>query len=151
ADADRLRLGEALLAHQKQLVAWAENCPANFASRAALVGAEIARLEGRDLDAQRLYEQALGAARASGFVHDAGLACERASAFYGARGFRLIADAYLREARSCYARWGADGKVRQLDQAHPHLREAPGPDLTATFAGRAEQLDLLAVAKASQA
>jgi predicted ATPase len=151
ADADRLRLWEALLAHHKQLVAWAENCPANFASRAALVGAEIARLEGRDLDAQRLYEQALGAARASGLVHDAGLACERASAFYGARGFRLIADAYLREARSCYARWGADGKVRQLDQDHPHLREAPGPDLTATFAGRAEQLDLLAVAKASQA
>ena len=30
---------------------WAENCPENFENRAALVGAEIARLEGRDLEA----------------------------------------------------------------------------------------------------
>ena len=32
--------------------------------RAALVGAEIARLEGRELDAERLYEQAIRSARA---------------------------------------------------------------------------------------
>jgi hypothetical protein len=29
----------------------AENCPENFENRAALLGAEIARIEGRDLDA----------------------------------------------------------------------------------------------------
>ena len=39
---------EALAAHHRQLQSWAENCPENFANRAALVGAEIARLEGRD-------------------------------------------------------------------------------------------------------
>ena len=46
---------------------WAEHCPENFASRAALVGAEIARLEGRELDAERLYEQAIRSARDNGF------------------------------------------------------------------------------------
>jgi C4-dicarboxylate-specific signal transduction histidine kinase len=38
---------------------WAENCPENFANRAALVGAEMARLEGRELDVERLYEEAI--------------------------------------------------------------------------------------------
>ena len=45
----------ALTAHHRQLQVWGENCPENFANRAALVGAEIARLEGRQLDAERLY------------------------------------------------------------------------------------------------
>jgi len=47
--------------------AWAENCPDNFENRAALVGAEIARLEGRELAAERLYEQATRSARAKGY------------------------------------------------------------------------------------
>ena len=45
-DAERGRHLEALAAHHRQLQAWAENCPENFADRAALVGAEMARLEG---------------------------------------------------------------------------------------------------------
>ena len=55
---------KALAAHHRQLQEWAENCPENFANRAALVAAEIARLEGRELDAERLYEQAIRSARA---------------------------------------------------------------------------------------
>ena len=42
---------EALAAHHRQIAAWAENCPQNFANRAALLAAEIARIEGRPLDA----------------------------------------------------------------------------------------------------
>src|SRR5271166_708614 len=47
---------EALALHHKQLQVWAENCPENFENRAALVGAEIARIEGRPLHAMDLYE-----------------------------------------------------------------------------------------------
>ena len=61
---------EALAAHYKLLQVWAEHCPENFEDRAALVGAEIARIEGRELDAERLYEQAIRSARANGFVHN---------------------------------------------------------------------------------
>ena len=46
-----------------------------------------------------------------------------AARFYAARGFEEIAQLYLRNARYGYLRWGADGKVRQLDQLYPHLRE----------------------------
>ena len=55
----RVRHLEALAAHHRQLQIYAENCPENFENRAALVGAEIARLEGREIDAERLYEQAI--------------------------------------------------------------------------------------------
>ena len=89
---------EALTAHHQQLQIWAEHCPENFENRAALVGAEIARLEGRDLDAERLYEQAIRSARANGFVHNEALACETAARFYAARGFEDIAEMYLRKS-----------------------------------------------------
>jgi hypothetical protein len=113
---------EALAAHYKQIDAWAQNCPENFGNRAALVGAEIARIEGRELDTQRLYEQAIRSARENGFVQNEGMANELAARFYAARGFEAIAQTYLRNARYCYLRWGADGKVRQLDALYPYLR-----------------------------
>jgi hypothetical protein len=65
---------EALAAHHRQLQVWAENCPENFENRAALIGAEIARLEGRVLDAERLYEEAIKSARENDFVHNEALA-----------------------------------------------------------------------------
>jgi predicted ATPase len=121
---------EALGAHEQHLRAWATTCPQNFQDRAALVGAEIARVEGRPLDAMDLYERAITSARANGFVHNEALAYELAARFYAARGFEDVANLYLGNARRAYLRWGADGKVRQLDQLHPRLRQdqrAPGP------------------------
>ncbi|WP_282423068.1 ATP-binding sensor histidine kinase [Polyangium sp. 15x6] len=135
---------------QQKLALWAENCPENYFNRYALVSAEIARVEGRDLDAMRLYEQAIRSARENGFVHNEGLAYELSSRFYRARGFEQVAETYLRDARACYARWGADGKVRQIDEQNPRLPEHRPLTPTATFALRTEQLDLLSVVKASQ-
>ena len=131
---------------------WAENCPENFGNRAALVAAEIARLEGRELDAERLYEEAIRSAREHGFVQNEAIAHETAARFYAARGFETIAHAYLRNARYCYLRWGADGKVRQLDQMHPHATRGTGtPRSTTTIGTPVEQLDLATVVKVSQA
>ena len=79
SDAESAQYQEGLAAHHRQLQAWAEHCPENFVSRAALVGAEIARLEGRELDAERLYEQAIRSARANAFLHNEAIAYERAS------------------------------------------------------------------------
>ncbi|WP_044966866.1 AAA family ATPase [Sorangium cellulosum] len=148
--AERRRHLEALAAHQRQIDTWAESCPENFRDRAALIGAEIARLRGAWDDAAQLYEQAIRAGRASGFVHHEALAYEIASGFYRERGFELIADTYLREARACYVRWGADGKVRHIDQRNPRLWDARPLAPTASFAARFEQLDQLSVIKASQ-
>jgi signal transduction histidine kinase len=129
---------------------WAENCPENFQNRYALVSAELARLEGRELDAERLYEEAIRSAHEDGFVQNEALAYELCAHFYRVRGRGLIADTYLREARACYLRWGADAKVAQLERLYPHLVERQAIAPTATLAVRSEQLDLFSVVKASQ-
>src|SRR4029077_3317738 len=143
---------EALATHQRQLEIWAEHCPENFGNRAALVNAEIARIEGREFDAMRLYEQAIRSAHANGFVHHEALAHELAARFYAARGFEKIAHTYLREARYCYLRWGAEGKVRQLDRFYPHVKkEELTRRATSTIVAPTEVLDLATVIKVSQA
>jgi PAS domain S-box-containing protein len=149
---ERARHLEMLAAHHNQLEVWAENCPENFANRAALVGAEIARLEGREFDAERLYEQAIRSARANGFIHNEALANEFASRYYAARGLERFAQVCLRNARSGYLRWGADGKVRQLEQLHPHLHDAQvRASRTDTIGVPVERLDVGTVLKAAQA
>jgi PAS domain S-box-containing protein len=139
---------DTIVSHHRELTRWAEGCPENFKDRAALVGAEIARLEGRELDAERLYEDAIRWARASGFVHNEGLAQETAARFYAARGFEAFSSTYLQNARACYLRWGADGKVRQMDQRHPHLTPRP-TQLDRTVGVPGAQLDLIKAEKTS--
>ncbi len=103
------------------------------------------------LDAEHLYEQAIRSARDNGFVHNEAIANELAARFYAARGFERIANAYLHDARYCYLRWGADGKVQQLDELYPHLREEePVPGPTSTIGASVEHLDLATVIKVSQ-
>jgi signal transduction histidine kinase/GAF domain-containing protein len=137
--------------HHSQLAIWAENCPENFENRAALVGAEIARIEGRDSDAERLYQQAIRSSRTNGFVHNQALACEVAARFYAARGFEDIAEMHLERARDGYLRWGADGKVQQLDRLYPHLAAPERQRAAAIMGSPVQHLDVASVVKASQA
>jgi predicted ATPase/signal transduction histidine kinase/GAF domain-containing protein len=139
---------ERLRPHHEQLREWAAICPENFGSAAALVDAEVARVEGRELDAMRLYEKAIREARAQGFIQNEGIANELAARFYDALGCETIAQTYVRNARYCYLHWGAEGKVHQLEQLHPHLTAAP---LTNTADASVEQLEVGTVVKASQA
>ena len=142
----------ALAEHHDELQIWARQCAETFASRQVLLEAEIARLQGHLVDAEHLYEQAIQLARDSGFVHVEALANELASRFYGSRGLARIARVYLRDARYGYLRWGADGKVRQLDSRHRYLRSVePEPGSTATIATSVEHLDLATVLKVSRA
>ncbi len=151
-DDSRRRHCDALAAHQKQHEIWAQHCPENFENRAALVAAEMARIEGRALEAERLYEQAIRSAHRYGFVHNEAIANELAGRFYAARGFEKIAMTYLRDARYCYLRWEADGKVRQLEALYPQLRADKSLfDSTTTILASVEHLDLATVMKVSEA
>jgi PAS domain S-box-containing protein len=116
-----------------------------------LVGAEIARIEGRDLDAMRSYDEAIKSACENGFVQNEAIANELAARFYLKHGFDKIAPVYLRDARSCYLRWGALGKVKQLDQCYPRREELSSQEASATIGRPFDQLDLMTVVKASQA
>jgi PAS domain S-box-containing protein len=146
------RWREVLTAHEEQLREWAETYPPTFADKYALVRAEIARVERRDADAMRLYEQAVQSARESGFVQFEGLAHELAAGWYAARGSATAAHAHLQAARTCSMRWGAFGKVRQLDERYPELRrDSASPAQAETIDAPIGQLDVATVIKASQA
>lgn len=147
------RLGhlETLRSDHAKLAAMAKHAPMNVDHRVALLAAEWARLEGRDLDAMRAFDQALSAARHNGFAHHEGLAAESAARFYAERGFADIALAYARRARASYRRWGAAGVVRRIDGRYPGLTEAVPVGSTVTLAAPAEQLDLSSIVEASQA
>jgi PAS domain S-box-containing protein len=147
----KLQHFETLTAQHKQLDIWAQNGPENFEDREALVAAEIARIECRELDAMRLYERAIRAARDNGFVQNEALANELAGHFYAARGLETSAHAHLRNARQGYLRWGADGKVRQLDRHNPWLRQDERAPRLGTIEAPVEHLDLATVIKVSQA
>ena len=92
-------------------------------------------------------------ARENGFVQNEGIANELAARFYAARGLRdRLRMLYLRNARYCYLRWGADGKVRQLDELYPYLtRRRAGSGSGDTIGAPVEHLDLATVLKVSQA
>jgi PAS domain S-box-containing protein len=142
---------ELLREHQEQLREWTENYPPTFADKHALVLAEIARIERRDVDAQRLYEQAIHLARENGFVQNEGLAHELAAQYCLAQGLETAGYAHLRNARNCYGRWGAHGKVRQLDERYPRLREERSLASSARIGPPVGQLDVETAVKASQA
>ena len=151
ASSERPRYLETVSGHLRQLDLWARHCPENFHSRAALVAAEVARIEGRETDAMRSYEQAVQSAQSNGFIHNEALATELAAYFYEARGFHKIANAYLRDACHCYLQWGADGKARQLEGRYPHLRtHDASAALSRTMETPVEHLDLATVLKVLQ-
>jgi hypothetical protein len=97
------------------------------------------------------YEQAVDLAHEQGFVQNEGLAHELAAHDCVAHNLKTAGYAHLRNARNCYDRWGAHGKVKQLDERYPRLREERSPASSATNGPSVGQLDVETVVKASQA
>ena len=144
------------LSHSRdRLVHWAGLCPANFAAPSALVRAEVARLQGRPLEAMRCYDQACAASTGIGFIPVAVLANERAGRFWQALGKEDFAIGYLQRARAGYKSWGMSSKLSALEKEFPGMSGKPQPP--EPIHGKAEgdralsNLDLDAVLKSSQA
>src|SRR3954466_614326 len=149
---EQAQFGRLLDDKLKKLKLWDDNCPPNYHNRHALVSAEIARIEGRPAEAMDRYEEAIRSARDNGFIHQEALAFELAARFYATRGFTSFAHVYQREARDTYLRWGALGKVRQMDETDSQQRDqGTAPAAAAGMAEMVEQLDLGTVIKVSEA
>lgn len=148
SDAERAAHLEQVRGYHAHLVRLALNCPENFACRAALVGAELARVEGRSDDAQEGYEHAISLAREQGFLQIEALAYEVAANFYESRRLRTISDVLLRNARSTYKNYGASEKVRDVESRLPRM---PDPTVANVFRRLESQIDTEAVIVASRA
>jgi len=145
------RSAEALKRHLTKLSEWAEIYAPTFFDKYALVSAEIARLEGRDLEAMRLYEDAILSARKHGFIQNEAIGNEVAAQFYLDRGYETIAQSYFRNAHQCYLRWGALGKVEQLEQKFSGVVDRFSIGDPSSMGAPVDQLDLQTVVKISQA
>lgn len=131
----------------QKLKLWAEQGAATFRPKEALVAAELARLRKEPVRAAELYDAAALGAREQGFLHEEGLAQELAGRFFLSLGEEQKARNYLFAAKYTFARWGAMGKVEQLEAEFPELLS----EKRSPRAVSAEQLDLLAIVRASQA
>jgi PAS domain S-box-containing protein len=130
---------------------WAQSCPVTFAHKHLLLRAELARLDGRAMQAMQLYEHAARLAGERGFVQDQALANELAGQCCLTSGLERAAHAYLREARDCYSQWGAHGKSEQLDRRYPFVKPEAAPVSRVTIEEYAEQLDVATIVKTAQA
>ena len=142
---------EQLALHAEQLRDWAENCSESFRGKHLVVLGEIARIDKRDLDAMRIYEQAIQADHHDGFPQNEAIANELAGRFYLGLGLKTAGQNYLRNARYYYLLWGAHAKVNQLDQLYPGLERETPPIEAATINPSIEQLDLTTIVRALQA
>jgi signal transduction histidine kinase/class 3 adenylate cyclase len=128
-----------------RLAGWVGLNDANLSHTLALVDAERARVDGRDLDAQAAYDESIRLARLNGFQQHAADAAERAAHFYKARGRQVVARAYAEEAIDGWLAWGATGLAE-------HVRHAFDDELsTAPTRADATSVDVQAVLRASEA
>lgn len=131
---------------------WAGLNPATFRDKYLLVEAEVARIQGRPLEAMALYEAAIRQAASAGFVHVQALAHELAGRCYQTQGLITAARSHLRSARDGYQHWGATRKARHLEQGHLYLHDQPPNSRSSVDLIDGQQyLDMISVTKASQA
>ncbi|WP_437871698.1 AAA family ATPase [Sorangium sp. So ce363] len=146
--------------HRAKIAGWAQHAPENYAHKEKLIGAEVARVLGKDAEAAELYDQAIEGARQAGFTHQEALANELCARFYLQRGRERIARWYMADAYRAYLRWGATGKAEHLAKQHEPLLDAASfgdaqqprvVGTTVTRRGSTESFDVATVVKAMQA
>ncbi|MEA2082703.1 MAG: AAA family ATPase [Thermodesulfobacteriota bacterium] len=149
-------------ANQKKMKKWANHAPMNHLHKYYLVKAELRRVQNHYTEAGDYYDQAINLAKEHEYINEQALANELAARFYEDNGKNNLAGAFIRDARSCYLRWNASAKLKDLDARYGHLF-AGTPiflDLHAdkvvnltsrTSADLDAGLDLASVMKASQA
>jgi predicted ATPase/transcriptional regulator with GAF, ATPase, and Fis domain len=140
---------------QRSFAVLAENCPENFLCQSLLLSAEIERVEGRELSALSLFEQAVHYADETGMLQHQALANELYARFWLGRQTEQVAAVFMTKARACYAQWGARAKVQSLERKHGdllerHLRLPRTQSELGATAG-ADSLDVETAMKAAQA
>ena len=153
ADAEprqRRRLLRQVARNQARLRRCARLNPGNFLNKYRLVQAEQLRLRGRELQAQKRYDESMRLAREQGFIQEEALAAELCGAMHMRAGRRPVGMAYLSEARELYRRWGAQAKVAYLERRFPQLIPAVSSAGT-IHAGTLASVDIASLIKALKA
>ncbi len=128
----------------KRLKPHAVGVPVNYLHKYLFIRAELARITGKDLEAEDLYAKTIEDARRNGFVHNAAIASE-CFAHYGLRRGKLaLAKIYMTEAYQDYLKWGATVKASQLASKYGNL-------LALGAVSEWDRIDYFSVVKSAQA
>ena len=157
------RIRKRVRKNQKKLKKWAEYAPMNIAHKYYLVEAEFARVQGKDGDARQSYDKAIELAKETkSFINEEALANELAARFYFSRKHLTIANFYLRSSHYLYKQWGAESKIKYLENKYPQCKKfeaIPLSELTPSTTSIGTQgassgtqlLDINTIVKASRA
>jgi hypothetical protein len=98
----------------------ASNSDWNFANKLHLLVAEKHSLRGTHRQTLVSYDASIASAKRSGFIHEEGLACEKAGFYCKRMKNNEKALEYFNQARECYEKWGSNVKVdfieKELDE-----------------------------------
>ena len=86
-----------------------------------LIEAEKFRVMGEDVKAMQLYDQAIESAREHEYINNQAIANELAAKYYLSKGLGRIAALYMKEAHYLFGLWGAESKVRDLEERYPEF------------------------------
>ena len=100
---------------------WVSEGNTNCQHMLCLLEAELARIGKQHDKAVELYKEATLVAARSGHVHDAGICHERVALFHVMNDNRVWSQHHLKQAATCFEKWGAGRKVRQLYAQYSHL------------------------------
>jgi predicted ATPase/signal transduction histidine kinase/tRNA A-37 threonylcarbamoyl transferase component Bud32 len=151
-----------LLENQNKMQQWVDNCPENFLHKYLLVQAEICRISGQYFEAIKQYDLAIASAQENQFIQNEALGNELAAKFWIEQDKQDFAKLYLQKAHYAYQRWGAQRKVKDLEEKYaqffsqtPLMSSTIHPTMRTTYVSTSDHsgqlLDFAAVMKASQA
>ena len=95
---------------------WQADSMENFAHKALIIQAEIARVEGNTSLAQEKYAQAIDAAKDANYLCQEALANELYANYWRGQKQSLIAENFIKQAYKLYQTWQAKAKLRRLEQ-----------------------------------
>jgi anti-anti-sigma regulatory factor len=129
--AEAARYQEMLEKHHRSLSARRELCDEAWRCQDLLIAAGRARLVEQDMEAQRLYEQAILLAQRDGLARLFTIGSEMLGRFGVQRGLERLSRICLTDAHQGWLRWGASIKADALAAAFPrelvpHAQHEPG-------------------------
>jgi hypothetical protein len=103
----------------------------NFTNKLRLLEAEQQSQRQNHRKSVDLYIASIEAAKNSGFIHEQGLACEKAALYFMKVKEEEKALQYFQQARECYEEWGSDVKVDYVQKKMDSLSK--GTSSSASF------------------
>jgi histidine kinase len=133
---------------------WSKHTENNYLHKFYLLKAEQFRVKKKQFLAREYYEKSIDSAREAGFLNDQALAYELSGYFYNEIENKSLAEYNINNAINAYKGWGANSKVKQLEDTFFHQETISNPFQKGAFSTSKqinENFDIVTIIKATQA